>query len=280
MSEKRVRTKSWCLTINNPTDDDHREVELLQPLTTYSVFGKEVGADGTPHIQGFVVMDKVKDFTWMKKRLTRAHLEPMRGTPEEASVYCKKDGDFWEAGTLPLPPGVAEKARWDAARDLAVRGDLEAIPADIYVRYYSTLKRIAFDHQPMPSDADNVTGVWIYGPPGVGKSRSARERYPNAYLKLCNKWWDGYTGQEYVIIDDFDHCHTVLSHQLKLWADRYAFSAEQKGSTIRIRPKVICVTSNYRIEDLWSDQSVVEALKRRFKCEHFTTFERAFNLDK
>jgi hypothetical protein len=44
-------------------------------------------------------------------------------------------------------------------------------------------------------DADNVRGIWYWGAPGTGKSREARAKYPDAYLKAQNKWWDGYTGQ-------------------------------------------------------------------------------------
>jgi len=275
----RDQSKHWCFTVNNWTEEDLSRARGLQEFSDYVVFGKEVGKEGTPHLQGYVIFKKIRDLSWVKKRLPRAHLERSRGTPKQASSYCQKDGDVWEFGKVPLTKGEMEIQRWDDAKASAIRGDIESIPADIYLRYYQTLKRIAFDHQPMPPDAQGVTGVWIYGPPGVGKSRRARTDYPGAYLKLCNKWWDGYTGEKFVIIDDFDHVHTILSHHLKLWADRYAFSAEQKGSTIRIRPEVICVTSNYKIEDLWTDEAVVAALKRRFTCIHMDKLAHALGME-
>lgn len=267
-----AQSKRWCFTLNNYTEEEYSLFDKLE--CRYIVIGKETGDSGTPHLQGFVYFCKNMRLSAVKKVSVRAHWEVARGTCEQAADYCKKDGDFVEHGDLPESDGGnAEKERWKRAREAAAEGDLEGVPDDIYVKYYRTLKEIAKDNMAKPDDADGTTGVWLYGPPGVGKSKKAREDYPGAYFKMQNKWWDGYQGEEFVILDDFDS--KELGHLLKIWCDRYSFLAETKGGAMHIRPKVICITSNYSPEELWTEQAMLDAIKRRMKIVHMQ--HHAFN---
>lgn len=56
----------------------------------------------------------------------------------------------------------------------ATENNLEAIPADIKVSHYSNLKLIGKDFAKLSPDCNDVRGIWIYGLPGVGKSKLAR----------------------------------------------------------------------------------------------------------
>jgi len=67
-----------------------------------------------------------------------------------------------------------------------------------------------------------------------------------------------------------DDERTALSHDLKIWLDRYPFRAETKGGSMLIRPKRIIVTSNHCPEELWRDKPVLcEAIRRRCAVTHF-----------
>ena len=155
--------------------------------------------------------------SWMKKRDPHAHFEGVK-FDNGASKYCLKeetrlDGP-WEFGKKPV--NRASKEDWDAIKESAKAGNMDDIPSDIYVRCYNQLKRIEKDHMTIDGEASECRGIWIYGPAGICKSRKARDEYPNAYKKLANKWWDGYKGEEYVLLEDLDKFHVRLGYDLKL----------------------------------------------------------------
>jgi hypothetical protein len=131
------------------------------------------------------------------------------------------------------------------------------------------MKQMAKDHMKAPEPHPHLEGEWHVGPSGTGKSRGVREKYPGAYYKMCNKWWDGYQGEETVVIEDIDKVHSVLGHHLKIWGDHGAFLAETKGGAMMIRPKRIVVTSNYEIEEIWQDRETIEPIMRRYKTIHY-----------
>jgi len=264
--------RRWCFTLNNYTE---AELTSIYEWTDhrYLIVGKEGAGEGsTPHVQGFVIWTATRRLASLKRLLARAHWEVACGSTLSNYDYCSKEGDFQELGDRPGEPGQAggakEKERWAQAKRAATEGDLESVPPDIYLRFYRTLKEIKKDHMVAAPDAQGVTGQWLWGAPGTGKSRDARALYPGAYLKMQNKWWDGYQGEEAVILDDFD-CKE-LGHHLKIWGDRYAFIAENKGGALQIRPKHIIITSNYTIEQLFDqDAEMCAAIKRRFPMTQY-----------
>lgn len=265
-----IKSRNWCFTVNNYSDVD--ENLFKEANCKYMVYGREVGAEGTPHLQGFIVFENAKHLGGVKTLHASAHWEIAKGNCEQNRIYCTKQLDFVETGVIPMSQkrkGEVEIERWDDAWNAAKRNRIDDIPADIRFRFYTTFKLIAKDYMVKPDDLEVMDNEWVFGPPGFGKSRYARVACPDAYFKGCNKWWDGYQDQTSVIIDDFELDGKCLGHHLKIWGDRYAFNAESKGSAMLIRPKKIIVTSNYSIEEVFAaDQTMVQAILRRFKQIH------------
>ena len=261
---------NWCFTLNNYSEEEETQLRQAKEIK-YLVYGKEKGELDTPHLQGYLILHKKSRLSGLKKLNARAHWETRKGTHEQARTYCIKDGDFVEIGIPPVTKkqqGELEKERWKKIKDLAKQNkleEIEEIEPKLYVMHLKNLEHVAKKHMIKPQDISETTGLWIYGPSGIGKSKMARTEYPGAYFKQANKWWDGYQGEDNVIIDDLDKNHSVLGHHLKIWADHYSFIAEIKGGAIHIRPKLIIVTSQYSIEDIWTDQETQDALNRRFK---------------
>lgn len=262
-----AQARYWLLTIND-TDSGESWIPPSQlPDGVAWLRGqKEIGANaGRPHWQLFVTFKRAVRLAAIKRIFTnRCHAEPSRSTSAEAYVF-KDDtaitGTRFELGEKPF--NRSNKTDWALAKSKAKLGLLDECPPDIYVKYYRTLKAIAMDNMTKPADLTSCCGIWIYGPPGTGKSHYARQHYGNSlYLKAQNKWWDGYQGERNVLLDDFD-CK-VLGHYIKIWADKYCFMAEAKGSSMQIRPHNFIVTSNYKIEELFDCPILIEAIKRRF----------------
>lgn len=271
-------SRSWVWTLNNYTPEEIEAIEANSDKFRYLCFGKEVGKNGTPHLQGFVYFRNAVRMATVKSVVgVRAHCEIAKGNVDQNRGYCSKDSTeenpFVEIGEKPMSQcekGAANKRRYEEAWEAAVEGRLDDIDADLRIRHYNTIKRIRMDKIAERDLTDTTEQMeWYYGESGTGKSRKARTENPDAYLKMCNKWWDSYVDQSVVLIEDFDVKHSVLVHHLKIWLDRYPFLAEIKGGSVKIRPKKIIVTSNYHPRDIWTDERDLEPILRRVKVTHF-----------
>lgn len=275
-TNERKRSRGFCFTWNNYPVDYRRILDEVQ--CRYVVCGEELApTTATPHLQGYIYFESARTRSAVCRQLPGCHIIAARGDSQDNRNYCLKirpddvapNEHFYERGDIPLSPsdkGTMERARYDNAWSLAKAGRIEEIDGDIRVRFYSSLKRIQRDFMPAVGRLDSTCGIWIFGESGAGKTRAVLDRFPNLYPKPRNVWWDGYQGERVVLVDDLDRYDVALGGKLKHWADCYPFIGECKGSSLKIRPSWLFVTSQYRIEDIWTDVETCDALKRRFVC--------------
>lgn len=279
MSTRQARSRGWCFTINNPTEPDRIQVIQLQNYARYYIRGLERGTDrGTLHYQGYVYFQHAVTMQRVKQLLPRAHLEPQRGTCNQAIEYCKKDGDFEEWGDAPdLGGGKTQREKWIRLIELSERGELDRLRDEFpgeYFRYHERIRSLRIRESRILQG--ELEHEWWVGPSGSGKSRRLWTEYPDHFAKELNKWWDGYRDEEVVAIEEWSPKNECTASFLKVWADRYPFPAQIKGGCLKkIRPRKIIVLSNYTIDQCFEREEDRGPIKRRFKVVNFDT--HAFN---
>lgn len=271
----RPEAKNWVWTLNNPQSEEDHLIPSPEDYD-YQIIGKETGEQGTDHYQAYTCFKKKIRLTALKKKYSqRIHWEIMKGTPQQASDYCKKEGDWKEEGTLPQSQtqaaGIKRKADYETAHQLAIEGKFNEIDPALKFRHAKNIIQIHAWHIAGTINTTELSEpqtIWIHGPPGVGKSTWARSTFPNFYEKPKDMWWDGYTGQPYVIIEEFspDTCRRMDISYVKQIFDKFPFHAAIKGGSIgQIRPRVVVVTSNYTIEECFKQQVDQQSILRRCK---------------
>lgn len=274
------RSRSFCFTINNYTQETEDKLSKIE--CKYLCYGKEVGASGTPHLQGLIVFANAHSLRGAISVLRPAHVEIMRGSFKQAKEYCCKDGDITERGTPTKDKDEMardQRQEWEDIYGMACRGEIENIDPQRRIRYYNTFKTIGKDYQGRATQLDDVCGVWIYGPAGTGKTSAVYSKYPTVFVKDMSKWWDGYQGEEVVLLDDLDPTATTwIARFLKNWGDKFGFVAQTKGGALCIRPKKFIVTSNYELKDMGFKEVDFLAINRRFKLINKTTLESVIDI--
>jgi len=281
----QMKKRGYAFTHNNYDPATLLTIQALAAVSVvrYFCFGKEVGENGTPHLQGYIYFKSPRTLRgaidFLQAQMPGCHVEAARGSGEQNRTYCSKDGDFFEEGDCPkdAAAGAARTAEfWRDTRLAASEGRLSDIDEQIRFKNDQCIERHHMRAlKTRKLDDSTEKHQWFWGPSGTGKSRRARSENPDAYLKMCNKWWDGYEQEDTVLIEDFDQQHNVLCHHLKIWADRYPFLAEVKGHAMKIRPKKIVVTSNYHPSDIWNSDKDLDPIIRRFQITEFKEFPGA-----
>lgn len=186
---------------------------------------------------------------------------------EESSV----PGTRFELGERPFRRNSSED--WERIWHYATLNDLLSIPAGIRIQHYRTLQSIAGDYAE-PVDFIRESKCY-WGATGTGKSRIGRERAIAAGVRAYpkdpkSKFWYGYRGQEYVVIDEFEG-GIDISHILR-WTDRYAVCVEIKNSSRILSARVFYFSSNIPPERWWPHASPEQyaAFERRVEIIHVT----------
>lgn len=266
-----AQARRWCGTLNCE-DSSLNFGELVKKISEtdgveYIIAQVERGHEtGRLHLQFYLQLSRSQRLNWLKAKISeQAHFEKARGSVEENRKYCMKEDTRvegpWEYGAY------AKQGQTRGLEQIAemIKGgaNLKEIADEFpaaFIRHHRGLeayKRVQAEGDGCRNFGPDGPEVWVFwGPTGSGKSRRAREMWPDAYEKMTNgQWWDGYAGEETVIFDDFKGSSMKL-HDLQLvldWGRRV--QVEVKGGSVALRATRFVFTSNRHPSEWYSAEA-------------------------
>ncbi len=265
----RIRNKNFIITINNPTVENFDSIRTILTRGARYVRCQVESGEGTstPHIQLYLQTADRVGIAAVKTmlRCNHAHVEVRRGTHQQADDYCSKvetrlmgplpNDWFREAvfGEPTLGPGQRNDLL-----DLKRSIDNGSTEVELFDEHFGTMlryhKSVSHYKRAKLTKRRSMTQMTIlFGPTGTGKSFRANSLYPDAFhLRRPNNgplWWDGYTGQETVIIDEFEGWISI--NMFKLMIDAYPLQVAVKGAHIEFCALRVIFISNKDPREWW-----------------------------
>lgn len=271
----------WVFTANNPT----------APLTcpegvAFLVYQRELApSTGTPHFQGYLECATRQRSTAVMKMLKKAgytqkaFVEPRKGTAQQAYDYAT---DRTKPGVVlseePVVHGVFAPTSPGERTDILDLRDAALLAPSLssllsqdsiqtclagHLRYASLCVQEGARKRTRPFRTVEV--IVRYGPTGTGKTRMPYELPEEPYKWNPNnpEWWDGYSGQSIIIIDEY-YGQLKPSRLLQL-LDGYQCMLPVKGSFTYAEWTTVYITSNAHPSKWYKDlpEEVQAAINRR-----------------
>jgi len=295
--ERARRATLFCFTLNNYTPEEYESI-TAHPERYYKwiVFGEEVGAEGTPHLQGaFSIIAGQATYDQIHAKypgMQRASFQVCKGSAQQNYDYCAKgemsheryeelkkthdridivsDPDYgknakvFSYGNINLGgQGKNTPINKIAERLLAgeqlweLKKDPEVNSA--IIQYPQGIKFFMSIHEPQPKVEPKV--FWLYGPTASGKSHVAKEF---ALAHGLTAWssidpslkWFDGSSRRDVVIFEEIRAKDVPFSYFLRLLDIYPMDVQDKGSIISWNPKYIFITTPYNVVETFHTREI------------------------
>ncbi len=297
MPTKDPQGRKWLLTLNNPKEKaiDHQKIKdqlNLFPSLLYWCIADEKGE--TEHSHVFFALEHPTRFSTIKGRFPTAHIDRAEGTAAECRAYVQKSGKWAKSDKAETSiPGTFEEwgelpiERQGERTDLALLYQLIKDGLSNYEimeqnpDYMLSLEKIerarqAVREQQYRETFRKLEVTYIWGPTGVGKTRSVMEGqgYSDVYRVTDYAHpFDSYAGEDVLLLDEYGSNFNI--RDLLNYLDGYPLTLPARYSN-----RVACYTKVYIISNIclskqytdiqWDSPAIFDALLRRInKVVHY-----------
>lgn len=231
------------------------------------------------HIQGYAEFKKFVNLEYLNRCFPFGHFEVRRGSQKQAIEYCCKSDTHvvgpWVYGQpiINNEKNVFKTVCRELVDGLITIENVKLDYPDIFARHYNGFKALTTNCNPR----DFMTKFIVFhGEPGTYKSRLAIkfcEKNKFTYYKLSiNGWFDGYRGEDVVIIDEINNLKNGL-YMIQNMIDQSSFKVEYKGGMVEFRSKYVIGTTNHEIcswfKGLFYEEDIKSVKRRIFAWYDF-----------
>jgi len=272
-------TRYWIFT-NYDLDFRYTDLFTWSPCAedwvrgkaTYIAYGLETcPKTKRPHHQGWIVWkDARSSIKGVAKDLGKCHVEKMFGNLTQNEDYCSKENNLTTLGMKPMENGK-KRTLEEAAGEIAAGMSVDSLALEnptLFHQYGRTLSRLEDIHQRKKKRTWMTEGVWLFGPTGVGKTHEAWAYDANAYLFPDDgDWWDGYCGEETVIINEFRGA--IPYNRILALVDKFPAFVRRRGrEPTPFLAKRVVITSPHPPEGVFrhlAESDSLDQIYRRFQ---------------
>lgn len=276
-----TKHRNYFITINNWSQEEY---DLLwAEETKYTIICREIGEEcGTPHIHATLCYKNEISWDNQKKKFPRADIEPCKDV-KDCIAYAKKTKEWDEKGQA--PKGQGSRTDLQVVREEIKEG--KKMKDVIHkAKNYQSIKSAEVLLKYLEKPRRWKTKVyWFYGPTGTGKSYHAREvlkneGYEDWYESMdTGKWFEGYDGDEAVIVDDVREDFMKYNSMLK-FLDEYGYRVETKGGSRQFLAKTMIITSPFHPNVLYANIGEdIKQLTRRIEAIYYFDYGQEPSLD-
>lgn len=269
--------------------------EALNLISTNYVYTICKSEKGVYHIHLVITVDKATRATTLSKNIGNAHIEPMRGTKEQADDYINKRGKFEEKGEIILDKdgnietivnNQGARTDWIEFDKLALKDGFnlnDYILEKGYTGYKekACITRYSRLIEQKTQCFRSVEVIYVEGDTGQGKTKGVYDRHPyKEVFKFStdtnnNFKFDGYKGEKILLLDELRPNQLSTGYLFQL-LDGYPLRVNVKGGYMWAQWNKVYITTSYSLSEWFKVDKSKPYFDTEEKCESVEKLRKQF----